>query len=184
MKHVRNPGKRISRTLGHLMLGTALCVALAACGGNDSDDRSDDVPSAEPTSSTSSDSDSSATEEPAPTQRPATLDLDTVVSQDITTLTGSAASAGTETLAGKLLSADNGCLHLTTRNGAPTLLVFPTGVSLDTAKKPTMVLDGARYPVGTQVNLSGERLNLNAAQMAQAAPCVAQGDVFQVAKIG
>lgn len=182
MKHVRTPGKRISRTAGRLMLGAALCLTLAACGGNDN--KSDDAPSTDSTSSTSPDNDASATVEPTPAPEPAGLDLNTVVSQEITAVTGATDSTGSETLAGKLIIADNGCLHLTARNAAPTLLVFPADVSLDTKKKPTMVLDGARYPVGSLITLTGETLNLNAAQRAQTAPCVAPGEVFQIAKIG
>ena len=189
LKNVRTPGKRLGQTLGHLMLATALGVALTACGGDDSDDKSEDKATVEVTETVTASPDSEPTGavEPTPTsdaEKPAELKLATVSGRDLTAVTAAGDATGTETLNGKLIIAERGCLHVTNRKGAPTLLVFPGNAKLDANRKPTMVIDGARYPVGTRLTLTGETMQLDAAQAGQIEPCVARGKVFQIAEIG
>ncbi|MDN5894469.1 MAG: hypothetical protein L0H93_10630 [Nocardioides sp.] len=171
--------RRTGQALSHLLLGTALCAALAGCGGEDN---------AEPTSEATESSDAPTASAPTPTptpeaEEPAALDLVTTSGRDLTAVTAKGESTGNESLDGKLIIAERGCMHLTSRTGPPTLLVFPAGATLDADRKPTMVVDGKRYPVGSRLSLTGETMQLTADEAKRASPCVARGDVFRIAAI-
>lgn len=211
MNNARTPRRRTGRALGHLLVAGALCVALTACGSDDDASSSENRSGADPTTSESTSESPSESPGETPSEPPAEspsetpdgepsgaveptpskdsegksdLKVGTVSARNLTALTASGGADGTETRSGKLIIAERGCLHLTTRKGPPTLLVFPAKADLDAARKPTLVLAGKRYPVGTRLDLTGETIQLAPAQADKAAPCVARGEVFRISKIG
>ncbi len=166
-----------------LLLGVALALALAACSGADteaesgSDTSTVDSPSSTPSTTPSADP-SVAPAQPAP------LEVFVVSGgRGLSTLVADTAGDGTEELAGKIIVAERGCLHVTRRTGPPTLLVLPPGAEMETDRRPTLLLDGARYPVGTPIQLTGEIIAFDADQAAAARPCVVRGQVFRVATV-
>ena len=88
-----------------------------------------------------------------------------------------------ETLNEKLILAEGGCYHATSFDGAPILLLFPTGSTLDGGDKPAVIASGSSYALGSPVTLTGDRVLLSAEQLSQAAACVPLGEVFRVASL-
>ncbi len=176
---------------GRLLIGVALALVLSGCGSDDASDDTATTPSATPTetpsetpSETLESPEATPTETDSPTPGASPLEVSVVTGgRGLSAVVASTAGDGTEEVAGKVIVAQRGCLHLTNRSGPPTLLVLPPGAEIDTARRPTLLLDGARYPVGTPVRLTGAALTLDAEQAAAISPCVARGPVFQVASV-
>ncbi len=61
--------------------------------------------------------------------------------------------------------------------------MFPPGTTLDVSRRPTVVVDTDRLPVGSRLTLTGEPVKLGADDVAAATPCVARGDVFWITPV-
>ncbi len=171
----------------------ALSLSLAACSGSDettpdpttgaSDTSTTEPDAPEPSTTTSSPS----TSEPPPT----TPDGDglalSVVGDDRQKriVVGAAPDGdGSETLAGKLIIAEGECFSATTRDAAPTLLVFPERTTVDADRRPSVVLDGQAYPVGSPLSLRGAPLEVTAQDREAIQPCSPEGGAFLVTSVG
>ncbi len=127
--------------------------------------------------------------EPTSTPAPGALGLSVVGDdrQKRIVVAGSApdgGTAGSETLTGKLIIAEGACYSATTRDAAPTLLVFPEGTSVDAAQRPSVVLDGQTYPVGSSLSLRGEPAAITEDEQASIEPCSPGGGAFLVSSAG
>lgn len=183
--------------VGALVLGLSLGAVVVGCGaqekpessGSDSSTaNSSPLPSADrsqgsdgPAPSTAGDAGSGAAADGT-----SGLDLSTVSGdRGLFAVVAGSPSTGAQSLRGKLIVAERGCLHLSRRSAPPTLLVFPPDTELDTSRsrRPAVVVDGSRHRVGTPLSLRGEGVQLGPDQAARAKPCVARGAVFAVSDI-
>ncbi len=181
--------------VGALVLGLSLGAVVVGCGaqekpessGSDSSTaNSSPLPSAD--GSQGSDGPAPSTAEDAGSGASANgtsgLDLSTVSGdRGLSAVVAGSPSTGAQSLRGKLIVAERGCLYLSRRSAPPTLLVFPPDTELDTSRRPAVVVDGSRHRVGTPLSLRGEGVQLGPDQAARAKPCVARGAVFAVSDI-
>lgn len=73
------------------------------------------------------------------------------------------------------------CYYLTRKGGPPsTLLIFPAGTTLEAGDPNTVVVGGKAYPAGTLISVTGEAVQLSAANNDQAMPCLAAAGAFFV----
>lgn len=84
-----------------------------------------------------------------------------------------------ETVTSTLDVGKGSCYYLTTE-GKPDLLVFPSGTSLEGGDTPSVVLDGERFPDGTLIAVTGQRVMLSPENLDQAKPCLATAGAFLV----
>lgn len=207
---IQRTSKSLSqRPLMTLFLGLALGGAMVGCGSDQEADP-DPSPAESTTSSPSSpETQSPETESPEssapPTPETPELEVGIVSSKGgrghgrehhgdrgghraehgsgLHAVVAQAGASGDESRRGKLIIASNGCWHLTSRSGPPTLLVFPEDVRIEDQRKPAVAFEGTTYPVGSRLDLTGESLQLSPRQASQAKPCVARGEVFRIADL-
>lgn len=187
---MRRHGERTARRYRSLIAAATVLLVLGGCSDDADETPTEETTSTTPTTSASPsaepgpspDEDPTATPDAAP--KPTELDIEVVSpGRDLSMLVARTAGTGSKSRSGKIIVAERGCVHMTRRDARPILLVLPPGAELDAQRRPTLVVDGARFPVGTPVTVRGDTVALDADQASAARPCVARGKVFRVAKI-
>ena len=143
------------------------------------------TPAAPSTSVEQTEAPSPTPEATQPTESATALTLQTVTNDqgNYAVLATGTSAASTETLSEKLITADHGCFHATARDAAPTLLLFPEGTSITSNGKPSVVVGGANYAVGSRLTFSGTTVTLSSENLLEAAPCEPHGAVFLVSSV-
>lgn len=73
------------------------------------------------------------------------------------------------------------CYYLNQSSGSgSTMLVFPSGTTLEGGGTPSVVVDGEKVPQGTLISVTGEDIELTPKNDDQAEPCKATDGVFLV----
>ncbi len=86
-----------------------------------------------------------------------------------------------ETMTSTLDVGPGSCYYISRDGGPPpTLLVFPPDTSLVAGEVPSVVVDGQRFPDGTLISVTGQRVQLSPENLDQAEPCEATAGAFFV----
>ncbi len=86
-----------------------------------------------------------------------------------------------QTLSSTLTVGDGSCYYLAREGGPPsTLLVFPSGTTLEAGDVPSVVVDGEAFPDGTLVEVTGGDVQLSPENLDRASPCTGTAGSFLV----
>ncbi len=88
---------------------------------------------------------------------------------------------GSRTTSSTLTVGDGACYYLTREGGPPsTLLVFPSGTTLEAGDVPSVVVDDEAFPDGTLIEVTGGDVQLSPENLDRASPCTATAGSFLV----